>query len=55
MTYALIKTGVSMVALAGIVLGVSYYASVPAGAGAAGVFMAGWLNGVGDGILQYFQ
>lgn len=53
MTYSLIKTGVSMLSLLTVIVGVSYYVSVTAGAGAAGVFMFGWLNGVGDGILQY--
>lgn len=53
MSYALIKSGVTMLSLTAVALGVAYAASVPAGAGAAGVFILGWLNGIGDGILQW--
>lgn len=53
MSYALIKTGVTMLSLTGVALGVAYIASVPTAAGAAGVFLLGWLNGIGDGVLQW--
>lgn len=47
----LAKVAASMLSASAVGLGAAYVASVPAGAVAVGVFLLGWLNGVGDTIL----
>lgn len=50
--YRILKTGVSLLSIIGVTIGLATI-SVEASAMGAAVFMLGWLNGLGDGILQW--
>lgn len=52
MIQTLVKFVISLAAISAIILTLVYYSGLIAGAVGATVFIIGWLNGVGDSLVQ---